>query len=125
MVVGAAIYPAIIGTLAVGVTIFLLTFVLPRFAAVFAGKEDVLPWATTFLMGLSKFMVENWYVILGGVVVLGGGLWAFLRTEVGGFWADKFKLTMPILSTMFRSLYISRSLQTMGQALGVDGGLVL
>lgn len=115
MVVGAAIYPAIIGTLAVGVTVFLLTFVLPRFAAVFAGKEDVLPWATTFLMGLSKFMVENWYVILGGVVVLGGALWAFLRTEVGGFWADKFKLTMPILSTMFRSLYISRSLQTMGQ----------
>ncbi|MFO0831202.1 MAG: type II secretion system F family protein [Phycisphaerales bacterium] len=115
MVVGAAIYPAIIGTLAVGVTIFLLTFVLPRFAAVFAGKEDVLPWATKFLMALSKFMVENWYWLLAGVVVVGGGLWAFLRTEVGGFWADKVKLSVPVLRTMFRSLYISRSLQTMGQ----------
>jgi type IV pilus assembly protein PilC len=31
MVVGAAIYPGIIGTLAVGVTVFLLTFVLPKF----------------------------------------------------------------------------------------------
>jgi len=50
-VIGASIYPGVIGTLAVAVTVFLLTFVLPKFYAVFEGKEDVLPWATTFLMG--------------------------------------------------------------------------
>ena len=44
MVIGASIYPGIIGSLAVGVTIFLLTFVLPRFAMVFEGKEEILPW---------------------------------------------------------------------------------
>jgi type IV pilus assembly protein PilC len=115
MVVGAAIYPAIIGTLAVAVTIFLLTFVLPKFASVFEGKEQVLPWATKFLMGLSAFMVRSWYVLLGAAAAVGGGFYAFARTEVGGFWMDKMKLTVPILSTMFRSLYISRSLQTMGQ----------
>jgi type IV pilus assembly protein PilC len=38
MIVGAAIYPAIIGTMAVGVTVFLLTFVLPKFAMVFEGN---------------------------------------------------------------------------------------
>lgn len=115
MVVGAAIYPAIIGTLAVCVTVFLLTFVLPKFAGVFEGKEDVLPWATKFLMGLSKFIVSNWYLLLGAIVVIGGLLYAFLKTEVGSFWADKAKLTIPIVRSMFRSLYISRSLQTMGQ----------
>jgi type IV pilus assembly protein PilC len=115
MVVGAAIYPGIIGTLAVGVTIFLLTFVLPRFGAVFEGKEDVLPWATKFLMGLSKFMVANWYILAAAVFVMGGALYAFLRTEVGQFWADKAKLSIPVVKNMFRSLYISRSLQTMGQ----------
>lgn len=115
MVVGAAIYPGIIGTMAVGVTVFLLTFVLPKFAAVFAGKEDVLPWATKFLLALSKFMVNNWYFIIAAVVVFGGCLYAFLKTEVGTFWADKTKLTVPVVKTMFRSLYISRSLQTMGQ----------
>ncbi len=115
MVVGAAIYPGIIGTLAVGVTIFLLTFVLPRFGAVFEGKEDVLPWATKFLMGLSKFMVANWYIIAAAVFVMGGAMYAFLRTEVGQFWADKAKLSIPVVKNMFRSLYISRSLQTMGQ----------
>ncbi|GDY00545.1 type II secretion system protein [Phycisphaerae bacterium] len=115
MVIGASIYPGIIGTLAVGVTVFLLTFVLPRFAAVFEGKEDALPWATKFLMSLSKFMVNNWYILLGAVVGMAGGFYAFLRTEVGTFWADKAKLTIPVVKMMFRSLYISRSLQTMGQ----------
>ena len=34
---------------AVGIVVFLLTFVLPRFAGVFQGKESVLPWPTKFL----------------------------------------------------------------------------
>jgi type IV pilus assembly protein PilC len=48
MVIGAMIYPGIIGSMAVAVTVFLLTFVLPRFAQVFKGKEDALPTPTKF-----------------------------------------------------------------------------
>lgn len=115
MVVGAAIYPGIIGSLAVCVTVFLLTFVLPKFKAVFEGKEDILPWATKFLLSISDFMVTKYPIVVGAIAVIGGGAYAFTRTEVGGFWVDKMKLTIPIVKTMFRSLYISRSLQTMGQ----------
>jgi type IV pilus assembly protein PilC len=53
--------------------------------------------------------------LLGAIVGAAGCLYAFLRTEVGGFWADKTKLALPVVKNMFRSLYISRSLQTMGQ----------
>lgn len=115
MVIGAAIYPGIIGGMAVLVTIFLLTFVLPKFAAVFEGKEDILPWATLFLMGLSDFMVTKWPYVIGAIVGIFGVVFAFVRTDVGSFWIDKLKLTIPILRSMFRSLYVSRSLQTMGQ----------
>lgn len=115
MVVGASIYPAIIGTMAVGVTIFLLTFVLPKFASVFEGKEDILPWATKFLMTLSDFMVQFWYYVVGALVGVIGVIYAFARTELGGFWFDRLKLSFPVVKTMFRSLYISRSLHTMGQ----------
>jgi type IV pilus assembly protein PilC len=115
MVIGAAIYPAIIGTLAICVTIFLMTFVLPKFAGVFEGKEEILPWATKFLMGLSKFMVQNWYILLGALVAIVAVIIAFVRTEVGRFWVDRMKLSVPIMKIMFKSLYISRSLQTMGQ----------
>lgn len=115
MVIGASIYPAVIGTMAVAVTVFLLTFVLPKFYKVFEGKEEILPWATKFLMNSSKFMVGNWPYIIGGLAVVGGGLFTFIKTELGAFWVDKMKLTLPVVKTMFRSLYISRSLQTMGQ----------
>jgi len=115
MVIGAAIYPAVIGTMAVVVTVFLLTFVLPKFYVVFEGKEDILPWATKFLMGLSDFVVsQKLYLIIGTLAVFAGGF-AFAKTEVGGFFVDKMKLRIPVLKGMFRALYISRSLQTMGQ----------
>lgn len=115
MVVGASIYPAIIGLMAVTVTIFLLTFVLPKFYTIFEGKEDVLPWATNFLMMLSQTLMKQWPFILGGLAVLGGAFFAFAKTDVGAFWIDKMKLTIPVVKSMFRSLYITRSLQTMGQ----------
>tara|TARA_A100001391_G_scaffold127620_1_gene87279 strand:+ start:410 stop:1639 length:1230 start_codon:yes stop_codon:yes gene_type:complete len=115
MVLGASIYPAIIGGMAVTVTVFLLTFVLPKFYTIFEGKEDVLPWATNFLMLLSKTLMEQWMFILGGVAVIGGATFAFIKTELGAFWVDRMKLSIPVLKGMFRSLYITRSLQTMGQ----------
>jgi len=115
MVIGASIYPGVIGTMAVGVTVFLLTFVLPKFAGVFKGKEEALPWATKFLMGLSSFMVSYWYFVIAGIIGVVGAIVAFAKTELGGFWIDRAKLSVPIVKGMFRALYISRSLQTMGQ----------
>lgn len=115
MVIGAMIYPGVIAALAVGVTIFLLTFVLPRFAGVFAGKESAMPWPTRFLMGLSSFMVEWWWVIILAMMGMVVGFILFIRTETGSRWFDKVKLTFPIFKRMFRALYISRSLQTMGE----------
>lgn len=115
MVIGAAIYPAVIGTMAVVVTVFLLTFVLPKFYIVFEGKEDILPWATKFLMGLSEFVIQKKLYLGVGFLAVFAGLFAFSKTEVGGFFIDKMKLRIPVLQGMFRALYISRSLQTMGQ----------
>lgn len=117
MVVGASIYPGIIATMAIGVTVFLLTFVLPRFAGVFEGKEEALPAPTKFLMTVSDFMVVYWWVLLiaaGGAIA---GLLLFIKTELGGFWWDRTKLSMPVAKRMFRALYISRSLHTMGELL--------
>jgi type IV pilus assembly protein PilC len=111
MVIGAMIYPGIIATMAVGVTVFLLTFVLPKFGAVFKGKEDVLPWPTLFLMGLR--MVSG-----GGrcsaAVSSSSGLWLFSKTRSAA-WLDKSSSPCRSCSRMFRALYISRSLQTMGE----------
>jgi type IV pilus assembly protein PilC len=117
MVIGASIYPGVIAAMAISVTIFLLTFVLPKFASVFKGKEAALPGPTKFLMWLSAFMVDYWWVIAGIAAAVIVGFYAFVRTELGGFWWDRFKLTAPVIKRMFRALYISRSLHTMGELL--------
>lgn len=117
MVIGASIYPGVIGTMAVGVTVFLLTFVLPKFAGVFKGKEAALPLPTKFLMNLSAWMVQYWYIPVIGLIALIVVFVLFIKTEVGRFWWDKTKLTTPLFKRMFRALYISRSLHTMGELL--------
>lgn len=115
MVKGAMIYPGIIGTLAVFVTVFLLTFVLPRFMVIFKGKEAALPTPTKLLLAMSDFMTNYWYICLLGIGALVWGFLLLIKTDWGRLWFDKTKLTVPLFKKMFRALYISRSLHTMGQ----------
>ncbi len=110
----AMVYPIIIATMAVAVTIFLLCFVLPRFTAIFAGKEHLLPKPTTILMATSAFLRNYWFFIvptIGGII---WGFWHFISTRSGRLWWDKTKLTLPLIKTLCRNLYITRSLHTMG-----------
>jgi len=115
MVVGAMIYPAIIGCMAIGTTVFLLIFVLPRFMVIFKGKEAILPAPTKALLAISGFMVNYWYILLAAVVAVIWGFFMLLKTPQGRMWFDTLKLKVPLFKKMFRALYISRSLHTMGQ----------
>jgi type IV pilus assembly protein PilC len=115
MVKGAMIYPGIIGTMAIGTTLFLLKFVVPRFMTIFKGKEAALPLPTKALLSISDFMNNYWYVCLIAVVAAVWGFFLVIKTDWGRLWFDKTKLTVPLFKKMFRALYISRSLHTMGQ----------
>jgi type IV pilus assembly protein PilC len=115
LIVGASIYPGVIGSLATVVTIFLLTFVLPRFAGVFEGKEAILPWPTKFLMGLSAWMVIYWWTVPIAIAMISAFLVLFGKTERGQCFIDTSKLTVPVVRKMLRALYITRSLQTLGE----------
>jgi type IV pilus assembly protein PilC len=111
---GAMVYPIIIATMAVAVTVFLLCFVLPRFTMIFRGKEDLLPKPTVILMASSAFLRHWWYAMIPAV---GAALWGFhyfVGTPVGRLWWDKTKLVLPLIRTLCRSLYITRGLHTMG-----------
>lgn len=111
---GAMIYPIIIAVMAVSVTIFLLCFVLPRFTVIFAGKEHLLPGPTKALLATSAFMRGYWFVIIPAIGASLWGFWYFIGTEGGRRWWDKTKLALPLIKTLCRSLYITRSLHTMG-----------
>lgn len=111
---GAMVYPVIIAVMAVSVTVFLLCFVLPRFTAIFSGKEHLLPRPTKILMASSAFLRGYWYFIVPGVGAALWSFWYFIGTTSGRLWWDKTKLSLPLIKTLCRSLYITRSLHTMG-----------
>ncbi len=113
-VLTAMVYPVIIAVMAVGVTVFMLCFVLPRFTAIFAGKEHLLPTATKFLIATSGFILGYWYYLVPAIGGIFWGIHVAVQTTQGRFWWDKAKLRIPLVSLLCRSLYITRSLHTMG-----------
>lgn len=115
MVRGAMVYPGIIAFMAISTTTFLLTFVLPKFTALFAGKESLLPMPTVILLAISAFLRERWYVVVGVVVAAIVVFVYGLRTPKGRLYWDIAKLKIPLFKRMFRALYITRGLHTMGE----------
>ena len=111
---GAMVYPVIIAVMAVVVTVFLLCFVLPRFTAIFAGKEHLLPTPTKVLMATSAIMRGYWFVILPAIGAAFWAFWYFIGTEDGRRWWDKTKLSLPLIKSLCQNLYITRSMHTMG-----------
>lgn len=114
-VVSAMVYPIIIGVMAVTCVTFLLTFVLPRFLVVFAGKEHLLPAPTKLIMAASGGLRNYWFIVFPAIGAAVMGFWYFTsKTDVGRRWWDRTKLRIPLLKSLCRSLYITRSMHTMG-----------
>ena len=64
--VGALVYPALVGIVALGVILALLVFVMPQIVAAFAQTKQTLPWLTRTLLALATFMrgYGLWLVLL-------------------------------------------------------------
>ena len=114
---GAMTYPVILAVVAVGVTIIMLTFVVPTFAQMFADVGGQLPLPTRVVMGLSNFLRSNavfLLLIIGAIVT---AIILYYRTENGRYKIDGIKLRMPILGNLERKGAISRFSQTLSTLL--------
>ena len=67
--------------MAIGVAIFLLTYILPKFTPIFRSRGTELPTPTKVMMGISDALLNHWYFWLAGVVLLIAAylLWASHR----------------------------------------------
>ncbi len=111
---GAITYPAVMFVMVIMVTIFLLVFVLPRFATIYESKDAALPAPTQMLMTLSHTLIHYWPLWIAGLVATVVGLVVMLRIPSGRRVFDYIKLNAPILGTLFNKLYLTRSCRTMG-----------
>lgn len=113
----AMAYPSVMMVLALGVTIFLLTFILPKFTPLFKSKGAKLPGITATMMTVSDVMLHYWYLWLVGLIAAIVGFIYGKRTELGRQILDQLKISLPILGPMFRKVTISRSIRTLGTML--------
>jgi len=110
----ALAYPTVMLVLAVGVTIFLLTFVMPKFTPLFSRQGMKLPKPTIVMMALSTYLIDYWYLWIAGTVAAAVGFVFGKRTEQGRKIWDFVKINIPIMGAMNRKVAISRSIRTLG-----------
>jgi len=111
---GAMVYPAIVSLVATGVTIAMLTFIVPIFAKMFANLGAELPGPTQFVLGISHFLQNYFLVILGALVLLFVGFKVMMRNEEGRFQFDKFMLKTPVFGDLIRKSAVARFTRTLG-----------
>ena len=107
----AMIYPIIVLSLAIGVTIFLLVALVPMFKSILSGKA--LPGITQFVVNLSDFLVAKWYIVLGVVVGTVFILNRYFKTPVGKMQFDTGKLRAPLVGSLMRTIASSRFASTL------------
>ena len=66
----AMTYPAVVLTIAIGVLIFMLTYLVPQFTSMFEDQGAELPMLTQMIVGVSNFLKEKWYVVLIIILVI-------------------------------------------------------
>lgn len=115
---GAALYPAIVTLLALVIVLFLVTYVVPQVASVFAGTKRALPFLTVAMLALSSAVRQyGWAVLL--LLLLGGIGWRWMLTgEAFRQKVDAAWLQLPLLGRLARSYNAARFASTLAMLAG-------
>jgi len=110
----ALMYPISVVIVAFVVVAVIMIFVIPSFKEVFSSFGADLPGPTLFVIAMSEFFTEYWYLIFGG---LGGGFYFFMqawrRNEKVQRFMDRLMLKMPIFGTLVEKSVIARWTRTL------------
>jgi type IV pilus assembly protein PilC len=110
----ALVYPAMIVTVAIGVTIILMVFVVPVFEKLFAGIGSTLPMPTRVVIAVSNIFKSYLPIVIVIVVALVIILQRYYKTENGKRRIDDLMLKLPIFGELLRKVAIARFARTLG-----------
>lgn len=121
----AMTYPIAVLTIALGVTIVLLIFVIPQFEALFQDFGADLPALTRKVVDLSRWMQASWWKFLGGI---GLAIFALIqfhkRSDKFKFAVDRLLLKLPIFGVVVKKSCLARYSRTLGIIFGAGVPLV-
>ncbi len=108
-------YPKIVVFAVIMAFIVLLTFVIPRFAQVFAQFNTTLPLPTRIMIGVNNLFnlfIHYWYLTLPVLLLIPILLKRYMNTEEGKFFWDKLKTRIPGFGRLFVIAALSRFAHT-------------
>ncbi len=117
------IYPALLIVMVIGLFIFLITFVVPRFAQLYDQLGTHLPALTTFLLDLGRNAQSYGIYVAAVLGVVGFLVYRWAKTDAGSTALDKVRIALPIFGTVWLKYQVglfSRTLSTL-----LTGGLPL
>nr|WP_298151518.1 type II secretion system F family protein [uncultured Pseudoxanthomonas sp.] len=110
----ALFYPAVVIVVALLVSAILLIFVVPQFENVFKQFGADLPAFTKIIVGASRFMVSNWYIVFGAVFA---AIFAFMffkkRSLAFQHFLDRVTLKLPVIGQIMHNSAIARFARTL------------
>ncbi len=125
-VTSAMVYPIVVMVMAVGILIFLMVFIIPKFKEIFSELLEgaALPGLTQFVMGISSAvagMVDLGFVRMRGILlvaiiatILTVVLKIVAKTRSGSYWIDRFKLNAPVFGPLVKKTAVGRFTRTLG-----------
>jgi general secretion pathway protein F/type IV pilus assembly protein PilC len=118
-VIGALAYPMILFVLGTVVVNVLIIFFVPKFEGLFQRLRDrgELPAITDWLLWLSYTLQSYGIFLLAGLVAAGFILHKRLQTDEGRTWLDNLRLKVPVASSIYLSLAVSRFCRVLGTLL--------
>lgn len=120
----ALAYPLFMVCSGIALTVFLMAFVLPRFARIYEQRSASLPTPTRILLGISDFVTHSYAYYVPALLFVGTTLYFVLRHPRGKRALDWLKLNVPVIGKMFKNLYITRMARTMATLLGAGVNLL-
>ncbi len=116
--IGAALYPAIVSVIAVFIVGFLVTYVVPQVATVFASGKHALPFLTEMMLAISAF-VRQWGLLMVALIAAGVFLFsAALRQPAFRLSFDAAVLNMPLVGRLMRGYNAARFAGTLAMLAG-------
>ncbi|MBI3252082.1 MAG: type II secretion system F family protein [Candidatus Omnitrophica bacterium] len=109
----AMIYPAVVTTMAVLITLVLMLKVVPVFKSMFQDFGGQLPLPTQVLVTISDLLIHTFFIWTGASVAALFLLKRYLSTEKGVMVLDTFKLKMPVFGVLFRKVAVSKFSRTL------------
>ena len=115
--VSALIYPTLLATVGGAAVIFLMTFVIPRFADIFRDLGSAIPWPTQVLMAVSGWLTRYWWAVAGGALAIALLIRTWVATAAGRLRADELILGVPVLGAVVLQTEVARFARITGTLL--------